>query len=89
MEEFKKLYSNPKTDELFRMHVKRSRNANEKDKADGKDTHYVPFNMSKFLEHMSLKQRRETVVNRLEKQYLNYKETPNMCKNFIKLFVID
>lgn len=45
--------------------------------------------MSKFLEHMSLKQRRDVIVERLEKQYLNYNETENMCKNFIKLFVID
>ena len=49
----------------------------------------MPFNMSKFLEHMSLKQRRETVVGRLEKQYLNHSETENMCRNFVKLFLID
>ena len=81
-DEFKSLYQNPNTEQLFRQYVKRSRKDNFKQM-------YVPFNMSKFLEHMSLKQRRETVVGRLEKQYLNYNETENMCKNFVKLFLID
>jgi hypothetical protein len=58
-------------------------------KDEGKKGIYVPFNISKFLEHMSLKQRRNMVVGRLEKQYLDYDQTELMCKNFIKLFVID
>lgn len=61
--EFKSLYQNPNTEQLFRKYVKRSRLENTKCKQQV----YVPFNMSKFLEHMSLKQRRETLVGRLEK----------------------
>ena len=50
---------------------------------------YLPFNIGRLLEHMSLKQRRETVHGRIEDQYLKYDQTVNMIKNFVKLFIID
>lgn len=65
--EFEDLYKNPKADELFRFYVKRARDMNTK-LADSKiDQIYLPFNLSRLLEHITLKQRRETVHSRIEK----------------------
>jgi hypothetical protein len=47
------MYNNPKADELFRFYIKRSR---EKLAEHGKEHDgYLPFNLSRLLEHMTLK----------------------------------
>ena len=53
------MYKNPEADKLFRFYAKRSREMNVDDK-------YIPFSMSKFLEHMYFKQRRNMMHERLD-----------------------
>jgi hypothetical protein len=50
---------------------------------------YLPFNLSRLLEHMSLKQRRETVLGRIDDCKFTYGKTIDTVKNFVKLFIID
>lgn len=64
--EFKDLYENPSADELFRFYIKRARKVNEELQKEGIRSVYLPFNLSRLLEHMSLKARRETVHARIE-----------------------
>jgi hypothetical protein len=53
--EFENLYKNPQADELFRFYVKRAREINLKLKDENIDSMYLPFNLSRLLEHMTLK----------------------------------
>jgi hypothetical protein len=62
MSEFNELYKNPKADDLFRFFVKRSRKINEELMKKGVDKIYLPFNLSRFLESIAIKARRETVT---------------------------
>ena len=51
-EEFKQLYNNEEADKLFRGYIKRAR----KEQPEGDDpSGYLPFNLSRLLEHMTLK----------------------------------
>ena len=59
--EFTDLYKNSSADELFRFFIKRARKLNSKLHGEGINCVYLPFNLSRLLEHMALKQRRETV----------------------------
>jgi hypothetical protein len=56
---------------------------------EGVNKVYLPFNLSRLLEHMSLKQRRETVHNRIDDDKFIYGKTIDTVKNFVKLFIID
>ena len=89
MKEFNELYKNPKADDLFRFFVKRSRTINEELMKKGVDKIYLPFNLSRFLESIAIKARRETVTRRIENQLMDYDQMVNMVKNFVKLFMID
>ena len=53
------------------------------------DYDYIPFNISKFLEHMYFKQRRKTMHERISRQHLCFNRYDCMMKDFIKLFIID
>ena len=57
-DEFRALYKNPSADQLFRYFIKRARNMNQELQGEGVKCIYLPFNLSRLLEHMSLKQRR-------------------------------
>ena len=67
MKEFNELYKNPKADDLFRFYVKRARKINQELMIKGMDKIYLPFNLSKFLESIAVKARRETMHHRIEK----------------------
>jgi hypothetical protein len=87
--EFENLYKNPQADELFRFYVKRAREMNSKLSSENIDSMYLPFNLSRLLEHMTLKQRRETVHSRIEANSMSFDKTVDTVRNFIKLFIID
>jgi hypothetical protein len=87
--EFKALYQNANADTLFRFFIKRARDMNASLHGEGVNTVYLPFNLSRLLEHMSLKQRRETVHNRIDDDKFIYGKTIDTVKNFVKLFIID
>jgi len=87
--EFKDLYTNQSAENLFRFFIKRARKVNEELFGEGVNTIYLPFNLSRLLEHMSLKQRRETVIGRIENAHLQTDKTVDTIKNFIKLFIIN
>lgn len=87
--EFKDLYQNNSADSLFRFFIKRARDMNTKLHGEGMNAVYLPFNLSRLLEHMSLKQRRETVHNRIDDDKFIYGKTIDTVKNFVKLFIID
>ena len=87
--EFKDLYGNPSADELFRFYIKRARKVNQELQKEGIRSVYLPFNLSRLLEHMSLKARRETVHARIEGSRLKHDKTVETVKNFVKLFIID
>ena len=53
------------------------------------DFDYIPLNISKFLEHMYFKQRRQTIQDKISRKHLCYNEYECMMKDFIKLFIID
>ena len=57
-DEFRALYKNPSADQLFRYFIKRARSMNQELQGEGVKCIYLPFNLSRLLEHMSLKQRR-------------------------------
>lgn len=88
-DEFKDLYKNPSADELFRFFIKRARDLNTELHGEGVNCVYLPFNLSRLLEHMSLKQRRETVHGRIDTDAFAYGKTVATIKNFVKLFIID
>lgn len=88
-DEFTNLYKNSSADELFRYFIKRSRELNQQLDEEGSKCIYLPFNISRLLEHMSLKQRRETVHGRIESDGFVYGKTVATIKNFVKLFIID
>lgn len=62
---------------------------NAKLHGEGVNAVYLPFNLSRLLEHMSLKQRRETVHSRIDDDGFVYGKTIDTVKNFVKLFIID
>lgn len=88
-EEFKKLYNNPDADKLFRFYIKRARQINQNFIKDGIGHIYLPFNLSRLLEHMSLIHRREAMLQRIDENWLNHDTILENIKNFIKLFIID
>ena len=88
-QEFKKLYNNQDADDLFRYFIKRARQINSELHGEGVDAVYLPFNLSRLLEHMTLKQRRDTVVGRIEADWLNNDKVLETIKNFVKLFIIN
>ena len=87
--EFKDLYQNSNADSLFRFYIKRARDMNATLNGEGINKVYLPFNLSRLLEHMSLKQRRETVHGRIDDDKFVYGKTIDTVKNFVKLFIID
>jgi hypothetical protein len=62
---------------------------NAKLKNENIDQIYLPFNLSRLLEHMTLKQRRETVHSRIDQYCYDPDKTVETVRNFIKLFIID
>lgn len=88
-EEFKDLYNNPEADKLFRFFISRARKVNEQLREEGIDTIYLPFNLSRLLEHMTLRHRRETVIDRIDANEHIFEKTTDTIKNFVKLFIID
>ena len=81
------MYNNPKADELFRFYIKRAR---ESLGQQGKEIEgYLPFNLSRLLEHMTLKQRRETIIGRIDETKYDNDRVKETIKNFMKLFIID
>lgn len=87
--EFENLYKNPKADQLFRFYIKRARDMNAQLQDSNIKQIYLPFNLSRLLEHMTLKQRREAVHSRIDKQCFEYDKAVDTIRNFIKLFIID
>ena len=89
-DEFKDLYKNSSADDLFRFFIKRARKMNSQIRKSGsQNLIYLPFNLSRLLEHMALKQRRETVHNRIQIDQFKFGKTVETIKNFVKLFIID
>ena len=54
-DEFRNLYNNPSADQLFRYFIQRAREMNKQLQGEGIESIYLPFNLSRLLEHMSLK----------------------------------
>lgn len=88
-QEFKELYKNPYAEKLFRFFINRARQENDEVFGEGVNQVYLPYNMSRLLEHMSLKHRREELHNRIEEEQGDYEKITSTVKNFIKLFIID
>lgn len=90
-EEFKQLYNNEEADNLFRQYIMRARklHADNGGKEDKDEPMYLPFNLSRLLEHMTLKQRRETVHKRIDETKHVFDKTNECVRNFVKLFIID
>lgn len=86
--EFKTLQQNPAADELFRFYIMRSQKENEQNYGKGINNIYMPCNLSRLLEHMTVKQRRETVLQRIDQDRLNPDKVEDTIKNYIKLFII-
>lgn len=57
----------------------------------GKDINnlYLPCNLSRLLEHMTVTQRRETLLQRIQDDYLDPDKITDTIKNFVKLFIIN
>jgi hypothetical protein len=89
IKEFSELYKNPKSDDLFRFFIKRSRKINAELKEKGSQKIFLPFSLSRFLESVAVKSRRDTVAERIESQLMDYEKMVDMVKNFVKLFMID
>lgn len=87
-QEFKNLQTNPAADELFRFFIMRAQKENEQNYGKGINNIYMPYNLSRLLEHMTVKQRRETVLQRIEQDRLNPDKVEDTIKNYIKLFII-
>ena len=54
-DEFKSLYKNGDADKLFRYFIHRARKINEELYGKGVNMIYLPFNLSRLLEHMTIK----------------------------------
>lgn len=87
-DEFKTLYQNPAADELFRFYIQRAKKENEQNCGEGVNTSYLPYNMSRLLEHMAIKQRRDIVLERIQNDRLDPDKVEDVMKNYIKLFII-
>lgn len=88
-EEFKNLYNSREADDLFRFYINRARRQSDELFGKGVNNLYLPCNLSRLLEHMTVKQRRETLLKRIQDDYLNPDRTNETIKNFIKLFIIN
>ena len=88
-DEFKSLYKNQDADKLFRYFIHRARKINEDLYGKGVNMIYLPFNLSRLLEHMTIKQRRDTVIQRIDRDWMQVDKTVDTVKNFVKLFIIN
>jgi hypothetical protein len=53
------------------------------------EKHFLPFNLNRLLDHLSVMTKRDNLVSKIEKNKFNINETENNIKNFIKLFILD
>jgi hypothetical protein len=56
---------------------------------NGSQKIFLPFSLSRFLESVAVKSRRDIVAERIESQLMDYEKMVDMVKNFVKLFMID
>ena len=64
-EEFKGFYRNKEADQLFKSYIYRARRENTELYGPGVNQIFLPFNLTRLLEHLTLQQRREILVERI------------------------
>jgi len=88
LEEFKRVSENKQAEKIFRRLVKRMRDEQQRSK-DILGPHFLPYNMSRMLDHLSVMQKRELLVNKIESQKFDLAKTDQNIHSFIKLFILD
>lgn len=91
LEEFKAFAQDPKSNEVFKSLIQRMRAEHEKRFGEGRVKTYLPFCITKLLEHLSYLGRREKIFEELRSQPMSTEgHSPlQTMKNFIKLFLLN
>jgi len=91
LEEFKAFAQDPKSNGVFKSLIQRMRAEHEKRFGEGRVKTYLPFCITKLLEHLSYLGRRETIFEELRSRPMGKEgHSPlQTMKNFIKLFLLN
>lgn len=86
--EFKKFSDNEEANGLFRKWIKQMRKQRDMHRKSIEKS-YIPFNLNRLLDHLSVAAKRENLVTKIEKNKFNHSSTQQNIKDFIKLFILD
>lgn len=93
MQEFKRFSSNPMANKVFKSIIQRIRKDQENlyhGPLAGKfRKNYLPFNLKRLLEYLSHMNKREILIEKIEREKYGFDSTKDNVKSFIKLFLID